>query len=83
MRITDGRPQSQQPLARTVCNDSLNTPSARHQFKATGLQYSAASVDANPIHWQPLFCPAYVLEKALQTGSFQNKWRERGTPGFI
>jgi hypothetical protein len=25
--------------------------------------FSRSDVDANPIHWQPLFCPAYVLEE--------------------
>jgi hypothetical protein len=63
------------PISRgPVCKDSLNNQ-ARHQFKRLGSVFSRSSVDANPIHWQPLFCPAYL--KALQTGSFQNKWRER------
>ena len=71
------------PYAVRYANDSLNnTPCERLQFKMTPLQeFARSKIDANPIHWHPLFCPVYILSRALQTGSPHNKWRERSTPG--
>jgi hypothetical protein len=80
MRITDGPPQSQAnlwPYAIRYANDSLNnakrTPSVQRRL---GSKYSADPA-MQPDSLAAPFCPAYVLEKALQTGSFQNKWRKK------
>ena len=44
--------------------------------------FTATSVDVNHRHWNPIFCPAYVLTGPLQTTGIQDKWRERSTPGI-
>jgi hypothetical protein len=34
-------------------------------------------------HWQPLFCPVYVLDRALQeAGGIKHKWTERARVGM-
>jgi len=44
--------------------------------------FTGTSVDVNHWHWNPIFCPAYVLTGPLQTTGIQDKWRERSTPGI-
>jgi hypothetical protein len=82
MRITDGRPQSHKPgLAVRYANDSLNnTPSARHQFKATGLQVFQPIVDANPIHWQPFL--SCLRSRESPPNGIVSEQVEESTPGI-
>ena len=72
------------PYAVRAANDSLNsTPSARFQHERSPSQvFTTTSVDINQKHWNPMFCPAYVLSGPLQTTGIQDKWRERSTPGI-
>ena len=72
------------PYAIRAANDSLNaTPAARFKHDLSPLQvFSGTAVDVNHRHWNPIFCPAYVLTGPLQTTGIQDKWRERSTPGI-
>jgi len=72
------------PYAIRAANDSLNaTPAARFAHDLSPLQvFTGTSVDVNHRHWNPIFCPAYVLTGPLQTTGIQDKWRERSTPGI-
>ncbi len=72
------------PYAVRAANDALNaTPSTRFQYERSPIQvFSGSDIDINHRDWTHVFCPAYVLSEPLQSGSFQNKWRERSTPGM-
>ena len=67
---------------RHACESLNSTPSARHRHKRSPMQVlSRSDIEVNHRHWLPLFCPAYVLNRNLQTSGIQNKWAERASPG--
>jgi hypothetical protein len=87
MPITDGHQAisvNLWPYALREANDVLNhTNCAAHRYKSTPYQvFSHTEVDNTNKHWQPLFCPVYVLEELLQSDPvIYNKWKARSQVG--
>ncbi len=72
------------PYALRMANDQVNnTPSLTRKDHATPMSLFADTIVAiNPLHWRHFGCPAYELDKVLQTGRKIGKWDERSRVGI-
>jgi hypothetical protein len=66
-----------------MANEVINsTPSFQDDQKRTPIEiFANTKVSANPKHWKPFGCPAYVLESALQSNKPFHKWQQRSKVG--
>ena len=72
------------PYAVRMANESFNNvPNMIDPARRSPLQiFSGSKVHANPKHFQPFGCPAYVLDNDLQSKKQFHKWKERSRVGI-
>ena len=71
------------PYAIRMANEAINnTPSFQDDLKRTPIEiFANTKVSANPKHWKPFGCPAYVLESALQSNKPFHTWQQQSKVG--
>ena len=72
------------PYALLIANDVLNNaPNFSLKDKRTPMQYfTNSTISINKKHYHPFGCPAFVLDKQLQSNKPFNKWNVRSKVGI-